>query len=109
MDKHKDKRITIILSIPSIKDKNVINDYVFFRYKQVVELMPEKLLDFSLKKIKTLLEDPYSRITIKIEQMKLNKLNNHRQFIVTEIHYKKDSIYFKKCVDDIFKKLMELN
>lgn len=109
MDKHNNKRITIILSIPSIENKNVINDYAFFRYKQVVELMPEKLTDFSLKKIKNLFEDTYTRVTIKIEEMKINKLNNCNQFIVTEIHYKKDSIYFKKFVDDIFKKLMELN
>lgn len=109
MDKHNNKRITIILSIPSIEDKNAINNYIFFTYKQVIGIMPEKLDDFSLKQIKNLFEDAYTRVTIKIEEMKINKLNNCNQFIVTEIHYKKDSIYFKKFVDDIFKKLMELN
>ena len=110
MDKHNNKRITIILSIPSIENKNVINDYAFFRYKQVVELMPEKLTDFSLKKIKNLFEDTYTRVTIKIEEMKINKLiDNRKIFIVSEIHYRKGSIYFDRLINDIFKKLMELN
>lgn len=110
MDKHNNKRITIILSIPSIEDKNAINNYTFFTYKQVIGIMPEKLDDFSLKQIKNLFEDAYTRVTIKIEEMKINKLiDNRKIFIVSEIHYRKGSIYFDRLINDIFKKLMELN
>ena len=109
MSKNYDKRITITLSLPDFKEKNVINNYTFFQYKEISQSMPEKLIDFTLNKIKNLFSDSFTELTIKIEEIKLNKLNNRKIFIVSKIHYRKGSIYFDKLMSDIFKKLMELN
>lgn len=108
MNNNKDnKRISLIVSLPDVKENNHIKEYYFFTYKQIIECMPIQFSVFKLNEIKSFLDD--IRITIRIEEIKLNKLNNKKSFVVTKTHYKKDSIYFNRFMKDIFKKLLELN
>lgn len=117
MSENKNKRtIFVIISIPDIKESNKTIELNSFTYKRALTAIISYLSELRLKEIKEVLNK--IKITIKRSEIKINKLNNMKVFINTEIHYckdpffsdsKKDNIYFNRFITDVFKNLLDSN
>lgn len=97
-------RISIVFAMHDINNINTINAYHAITYKNLIKEMIPILSNFSSSKIKSLINK--AQITIKISEIRINKLNKKAMFFTIELHYQKGSIYFDRFMSDIFSKLI---